>query len=72
MMLPARINIFYSKVTTKPTGERKVYLSNKHNFSSNPLTDKKNLFRRGLKFKRTPKPNTMELKSDIPESTRKI
>ena len=31
-----------------------------------------NLLRRGLKFTPTPKPNTIELKSDIQEFTRKL
>ena len=43
------------------------------NLSSKPLTERQiNLSRRGLKFTPTPKPNTIELKSDIQEFTRLI
>ena len=43
------------------------------NLSSKRLTERQiNLLRRGLKFTPTPKPNTIELKSDIQEFTRLI
>ena len=43
------------------------------NLSSKPLTEKQiNLLRSGLKFTPTPKPNNVELKSDIQEFTRKL
>ena len=43
------------------------------NLSSKPLTEKQiNLLRRGLKFTPTSKSNTIELKSDIQEFTRKL
>ena len=44
-----------------------------NNLLSKPLTERKiNLLRRGLKFTLTPKPNTIELKSDIQEFTRPL
>ena len=66
MILPARINIFYSKAPIKPT--RKII-----NISSKPLTERQiTLLRSGLKFTPTPKPNIIELKSDTQEFTRKL
>ena len=54
---------FYSKATIKTTGERKGY----------PKTWKTiDFLRRGLKFTPTTKPNTIELKRDIQEFTRKL
>ena len=73
MMLPARINIFYSKAPIKLTGEREKVAPKIINCSSKPLTERHiNLLKPGLKFTPTPKPNTTELKSDIQEFTRKL
>ena len=69
MMLPLRINIFCCKTTIKPSGESPKIV----NLCSKPLTERQiNLLRRRLKFTPTPKPNTIELKSDIKEFSRKL
>ena len=79
-MLPARINIFYSKISVKPTGEckgpppppppapkKKIII----NFSSKAFTDRRiNLLRRG--FTPISKTKTIELKNDIQDFTPKL
>ena len=61
-MLPARVNIFYSKAAIKPTGEAKV-APKIINLSSEAVTERQmNLLRRKLKFTRKPKPQTIRSK----------
>ena len=63
---------FIPRPPIKPTEESKRYPQNLI-LSPKPLTARQiNLFRRGLKFSTTPKPNTIELKSDAQEFTRKL
>ena len=79
-MLPARINIFYSKISVKPTGEskdhppppppapkKKIII----NFSSKAFTDRRiNLLRRG--FTPISKTKTIELRNHIQDFTPKL